>query len=445
MRRCVLKHTLLLALGAVLAPAVPAQAQFGGLGSEYLSVGYEQEARHNPIARLQRRLASGEVQLEWKAERGYFDSLLEALDIDPSSQVLVFSPTSLQYRLIGPSTPRAIYFSDDTYVAYVQNSTIVEITTMDEQLGSVFYVFNNAQNAARPLERENERCLVCHDSSGLAAGGVPLLLARSGLFDRRGVLLEDISGTGNTTDATPIAERWGGWYVTGQSGQQSHLGNVVLSNPGQVAQVQEHLQFNIDSLANSGLFNTAPYPRDTSDIVALMVLEHQLTVQNQVTYVKFKAPMVLQRTGHGDYRDAQRWIELPAPAQKALSRMLDKLVDILLFVDAAPLADRITGDPAFAASFQARGKRDAQGRSLRDFDLETRLFKYPLSYLVASADFDALPPYAKDYVYQQINERLRSGDTLPVPAEAREAALAILSAIKDDFAPYATPAPTPGA
>ncbi|MDR0782030.1 MAG: hypothetical protein LBF16_15325 [Pseudomonadales bacterium] len=432
-----LKHTLCLATGALaLSAALPAAAQFS-LGAEYEALGYSKEATHNPVARLQQQLDSGEITLEYRQDHGYFAALIAALGIDLSSQVLVFSPTSLQYRLIGNKTPRALYFSDDTYIGLVQNSTIIEVTTHDEILGTVFYIFNNVKDQPHHLVRENERCLVCHDSGGLGVGGVPQLMVRSGLFDQRGFLLQDFSGVDNTSDTTPIAERWGGWYVTGQHGAQPHLGNIILNDATQLTQVAALRQGNLDTLENAGFFTTSHYPRATSDIVALLVLEHQVTVENQITYVKFKAPRVLERTGHGDAVNASSWAELPVSAQKVLTRMLDKLADALLFVAAAPFEDRISGAADYAAWFQQQGPRDAQGRGLRDFALDTRLFRYPLSYLVLSRDFDSLPPYAKDYVYQQIAARLAHDTTLSATAEERQAALEILSVLKEDFAPYA--------
>src|SRR5690606_8592637 len=143
--------------------------------------------------------------------------------------------------------------------------------------------FHNRRNSDEPFERLNYRCLVCHDSNGTMGGGIPLLLARSALYDFNGNQLRDFSGVGNTTDQTPFAERWGGWFVTGQHGSMTHLGNVQLPGPGAVDSIQDHLLGNLDTLAGQGLFDTEPYIRATSDVVALMVMEHQLTVLNQLT------------------------------------------------------------------------------------------------------------------------------------------------------------------
>ena len=75
--------------------------------AEYPQIGYSDKPTHNAIARLQQRLDKGEVKLEWRAPRGYLDSMLKVLNIDPSSQSLVFSKTSLQIAYISEKTPRA--------------------------------------------------------------------------------------------------------------------------------------------------------------------------------------------------------------------------------------------------------------------------------------------------------------------------------------------------
>jgi hypothetical protein len=82
--------------------------------------------------------------------------------------------------------------------------------------------------------------------------------------------------------------------------------------------------------------------------------------------------------------------------------------------------------------------RDGQGRSLRDFDLETRVFRYPLSYLVYSAAFDALPQGAREMVYERFAAVLRGEDRSEPFARLsdgdRAAILAILAATKPEFA-----------
>ena len=444
------KQWLLPAFGGIVlaASSVYAGASYGANprvdpNYEYDRIGYGARATENPVARLAERIEKGEVELEWKQERGYFDSFLEALEISPGSQTLVFSPTSLQHKLISPETPRALYFNDETYIGYVQNSSIVEIATMDAEKGLVFYVFNNVRKPKERFERATQQCLVCHDSQGAMGGGVPSLMALSSIYTENNRNLKSLSGAGNVNDSTPVDERWGGWYVSGWNGSQAHVGNIRLPEPGDLGQVDDAMQDNgnLVTLEGTGFFDTGAYPRPTSDMVALLVLEHQLTVQNQLTYVIFKASAVLERLGEADAAKAPSWDAMPERAQNILTRMLDELVDKMLFVDAAGYEDRIAGLREYEDWFQAQGPRDAEDRSLRDLDLGRRLLEHPLSYLVYSDSFDGLPGYARDYVYQRFAEILQgkdqSGDYAHLSQHDRRAILEILLDTKPEFRPYA--------
>ena len=95
------------------------------------------------------------------------------------------------------------------------------------------------------------------------------------------------------------------------------------------------------------------------------------------------------------------------------------------------------GTSGFAEEFAAKGPRDGKGRSLREFDLKTRIFKYPCSYLIYSEDFDALPAPAKTYVYHRLLEVLsgrdQSGDFERLTKADRQAVLEILLATKTDL------------
>jgi hypothetical protein len=181
----------------------------------------------------------------------------------------------------------------------------------------------------------------------------------------------------------------------------------------------------------------APYPSDTSDIVALMVLEHQVTVQNQIGYINFKAPAVLHRRDMAEAVSAKSWDGLPALAQDALIRMMDKLVSLMVFMEAADFSSPISGLPAYTEGFMAKGPVDEQGRSLREFDLRTRLFRYPLSYLVHTEEFKALPPYALDYLYSKLAAYLSGEIELEGSSQYsradRQDALDILIATDPDF------------
>jgi hypothetical protein len=397
--------------------------------SEYPVLHYERAPTHNAIARLQQRLQSGEIKLTYSPPRGYLDSLLAALGIDPSSQTLVYSKTSLQTGSISAATPRALYFDTDTYVGYVQGSGNLELGTMDAELGQVFYTLPNRQDAPVQLQRQTLTCLACHDTYELSGGGVPRFLLMSAYVNIRGEQLTHEDSI-LTTDETPLDSRWGGWYVTGHTGKQVHVGNIQVKDVQELVKLDSVRKLNVDTL--DALFNTTPYLTDKSDVVALLVLQHQVTVQNLLTRANFEVRTALARNGKG--------AALPAKTRDALHGYLDDLAKAMLFGDSAPYTDAIRGNSGFDAWFRKQGTPDAQGRSLRDLDLNTRLLRYPLSYLVYTPSFDALPDYARDYVYGRFAAVLQGrdhADTYAFMSDAtRRDTLQILTATKPSFAQY---------
>jgi hypothetical protein len=398
--------------------------------TEYPLMHYERTPTHNAIARLQERLAAGSVKLTYAAPRGYLDSLLAALAIDPSSQSLVYSKTSLQTGSISAATPRALYFDTDTYVGFVQGSGNLELGTMDSELGQVFYTLPNRDNSAAQLQRETLTCLACHDTYEMMGGGVPRFLLMSSYVSIHG---DQLTHEDNilTTDETPLDSRWGGWYVTGQTGKQVHVGNILVKDVQELVKLDSVRRGNIDTL--EGLFDTRPYLSDKSDVVALLVLQHQVTVQNLLTRANFETRKALAAVG-------QKPAAMPKKIREALQGDLDDLAKAMMFGDAAPYSDTIRGNSGFDAWFQKQGIRDSQGRSLRELDLKTRLLRYPLSYLVYTASFDDLPDYARDYVFSRFALVLRGRETSATYAfmsdSDRRDTLAILASTKPAFAQY---------
>jgi len=416
--------------------------------NEYPEVGYGERPTRNAIVDLQRRLDSGEARLTFRAPRGYLDSLLEALRIDASSQTLVFSKTSLQISAIRPATPRAIYFNDDTYVAWVQGTELLEIVAMDAALGPVFYTLPNRDEGSIELHRETSRCLSCHDTFSMMGGGVPRFLFMSTLVGSDGVGLTNEPGT-ETTDATPLRERWGGWYVTGNQGGQVHLGNVVLKSAAELKELDSLRRGTVDRL--DGFFDTRPYLTDRSDIVALLVFEHQAYIHNLITLASYKSRIVLasagDRQGEAGPSGLGGWDSLSPKTQAALRAMLEPLVQAMLFVDATDVGSGIKSGSGFDAWFESQGPRDPQGRSLRQLDLKTRLLKYPMSYLVYSPAFDNLPEPAKEFVYSRLVDILTGRDESAtfshLSLSDRRAVMEILSTTHPQFARLAARAHSP--
>lgn len=401
---------------------------------DYPFIHYADAPVHNDIARLQKRLDDGSVKLTTTPQHGYLESLLNALHINPDSQTLVFSKTSLQIDFISPATPRAVYFNDDTYVAWVQQSGLLEIVTMDADRGPVFYTLASARPHPQ-LEREVLRCLTCHDSYSEMGGGVPRFLFES-TYDIEGDKLIPDAVSRETTDQTPIAERWGGWYVTGQDGGAAHLGNIptpATRTPVDLAKARRGSLPTLDSL-----FDSAVYLRRTSDIVALLVLEHQVSVHNAIIRANYKSRMLLARLQPGSDPATTHWAQLPEKLQTRLDALLHPLVDSLLMSHAAPLPEKVVGSNGYAAWFQNQGVKDSQGRSLRELDLHTRVFRYPLSFLIYSEGFDALPLFVREHTYAELARNLeQSNPAAPYGNHSsadRRGAYDILVATKPDFA-----------
>jgi hypothetical protein len=412
------------------------RAQFDR-GAEHQAIAYSASTPTDPVARLQKQIDGGAVKLSFDEKWGYLPSLLEALDIPLSSQGLVFSRTSLQVDRIGPWAPRAIYFNEDVYVGGVQGGPILEIASVDPSLGAIFYTLEQQQSATPRFTREGSTCLMCHDSSS-TTGGVPGLIVRSVIPDRHGYAFGSVHD-GPTTDMTPIALRWGGWYVSGAATGQVHMGNVMSpSLTHEVGNVRQYLAKGPvkpapGTVSLAKLFDTGAYLTPHSDAVALMVLAHQAHVHNLITIANFETRKALWEESAGAARGASA-----AYQESTLRRVrsaTEPLVRAMLFADETPLSGEIKGTSSFAADFMARGPRDARERTLRDLDLERRLFKYRLSYLIYSESFNALPDLARSAVYQRFREVLDGSDpeVSHLPPHERRAILEILEATKPDF------------
>ena len=368
-------------------------------------INYETAPVDNPVSQLQARLDSGETKLDFDDRVGYLKSVLRELAVPESSQMLVFSKTSLQRHRIAPRTPRAIYFNDDMYVGFCQHGDVAEFSAVDPQLGVVFYTLDQEETDKPKFTRQNDNCLLCHASTQTRS--VPGHLVRSVYVDPVGFPVFAM-GTHRIDHTSPLAKRWGGWYVTGTHGEQTHLGNLIVSGKQVREPVDNTAGQNVTDL--SSLLKTSAYLTPHSDLVALMVLEHQAETHNLITRANFTTREALYAEAHlnKDLNEPEghRWQSTNTRIQSAGN----ELVKYLLFSGEASLTAKLRGTTSFAEEFTARGPRDPQGRSLRDFDLARRLFKYPCSYLIYSRSFDALPREAKDFVYRRLWEVLSGAD-----------------------------------
>ena len=394
---------------------------------DHPAIAYTKAPVSDPIYQLSRRIQSGAVRLERDGPNGYLKSLLAALQIPIESQSLVFSQTSAEGKLITPRNPRAVFFADTVAVGNVHGSDAIELAAQDPAQGVIFYTLSQAPAEKPQLTRDNT-CLGCHLSWDTL--GVPgfFVLSTFPMSDDKNAYASGFTADHRST----LVDRWGGWYVTGKPGPLRHMGNVPV-----VVHGQPDLQVRTPVLASlEGKFDTKTYLTPYSDVVALMVLEHQTHMTNLLTRVGWEARLAAyDRSNAADATPRQR-DDAAARVREAAS----DLVDYMLFVDEAPFAGAIRGSSGFAEKFSAQGPRDGKGRSLKQLDLDRRLMRYPCSYMIYTPAFDALPADARGAVYQRMWQILSGQETgkkyAVLPRADRQAIVEILKETKKDLPAY---------
>jgi hypothetical protein len=369
---------------------------------------YSSAPADNPVTDLQNAIRAAEVTLEHDNQFGYLKSLMDALDIPVESQLLVFSKTSFQNQYIFPEKPRAIYFNDDVYLGSVQHGDVIEISAADQNLGTVFYTLSQKKTPKPRFIRQDHNCLQCHGST--LTRGIPGHVIRSLYVDEKGFPILK-AGTKLTTQASAFAERWGGWYVTGTHGTARHMGNEIAR------ELEWDAELDMESGANrqrvDSRVDTKRYLTEHSDIVSLMVLGHQTQIHNLITQANFETRYALEDQAVMDEILKRDPKVLSDSSKRRIANAGEKLLNSLLFADEVALSDPVVGGSGFTKVFQEAGPRDRQGRSLRELELKTRLFKHPLSFLIYSPSFTGMPDEMKKYVYRRLWDILTDKD----PAE----------------------------
>ncbi len=372
---------------------------------EHKAIQYFETVTNEPVRHLDDLLDKGKATLDYQpGGLGYLPSLLRKLDLNVDSQVLVYTQTSFQAPLISPQHPRAIYFNDDVAVGFVQFGEVMEVSALDPKQGVAFYSLST-HKTDKPGFARREVCLQCHQ--GGQTLGVPGLVVASS-YVPKGAEAEHSRGGFVTDDRTPIEDRWGGWYVSGDLGGQKHQGIPIGPD------LEPH-------------FDTSAYLSPNSDVVALMTLEHQTRMTNLIIRIGW------------DYRIAVADGKLEE-ARPKLDAAIEDMVSYMLFANEAPITAPIKGVSTFSKTFPERGPQDKKGRSLRDFDLQKRLFKYPLSYMIYSKAFDSMPEWTRDRIYRRLYDVLSGKDTsatfAKLSADDRRNVLEILRDTKPNLPDY---------
>jgi hypothetical protein len=394
---------ILAAAGVWLLVAVAVADQrplFPGTLDQHASIDYLGGALSDVVTTLLRDVNEGRTRLAFDGTQGFLASILEQLDVPVESQILVFSKTGLQHPFTSPERPRALYFNDRVVVGYIPGAPVIEIASHDPKQGVVFQTV--AQTPGVPLSSARPpRCASCHLSGNTLF--VPGILVRSNFTAGDGRPLPAL-GNFIVTHRSPLEQRWGGWYVTGTHGAARHMGNSMVIDPARPESAIGDATLNRSTLDDR--VEAAAYPRSTSDIAALMVFDHQGHAMNLLTRLGWEARAAAAE-GRLDF------------AKGELRDLARETADYFAFTEEAKLAAPVRGSPEFQNAFGRRGPRDRQGRSLRELDLQTRLFKYRCSYMIYSPAFDALPPEAKAAVLTRLREVIIDRDTIAILDETK--------------------------
>jgi hypothetical protein len=323
-------------LGRLLAPAAtvaigllagPARGQTQVSGRDQGFVPYSEapinylaDRVNDPVARLQERIDRGAARLEYEPEHGYLKSVLKLLDVPVSSQTLVFSKSSFQYRKISPRTPRALYYNDNVYVGWVRDGHSLEVASFDPDQGAIFYLLEQQQSDQPAFVRATLDCTQCHVAPGTR--GVPGVLVRS-IYTRPSGTQATYTSSFVTGHESPLKERFGGWYVTGTHGRQAHMGNVFVLDRERPERLETAAGANLLKLSDR--FPTAPYLTPHSDLVAQLVLAHQTRMHNLIALTSYQTRLALHaesgrggkpgRPGGRLSEAARKQIEVPAESK----------------------------------------------------------------------------------------------------------------------------------
>ncbi len=429
------------AIGALALLLLAVVAISGSIGSDNLPldddfIRYTSGPVDDPVNALQQRVDKGEVKLAYNGSVGYLRSVLEALDVSTTSQILVFSKTSFQAPRIGPPTPRALYFKDNVAIGFVRTGDVLEFAALDSKQGVHFYTLNQEQAEHPKFERRGDTCLQCHQAG--ATLGIPGLMVRSVFPDRDGMPILSAGSGFITGHRSPLKERWGGWYVTGTTGDQVHMGNAVM--PGATGDSMPPPAGSQNVIDLKPFLDPGAYLTPHSDIVALMTVEHQTQMENLIIRVGWETRLAMVQNLAINKAFHEPNDQIRESTAHRVDAGAEELLSYMLFNGETVLTSPIKGTSGFTEEFEKLGPKDSKGRSLRDFDLKTRMFRYPCSFLVYSKAFDSMPQLVKDRLYKRmwevLTERDKSSQFAHLSAADRRAILEILLDTKKDLPPY---------
>jgi hypothetical protein len=348
---------------------------------------YNEHVPKDRFAMLLKQIDKGEFQPDTSSDQALLRSLLQGLKVPVSSQMLLFSASSLQSEIINPRNPRALFFNEDTYVGYVPGG-VLEIAAADPEVGPIFYVFDRLQPGGPfPRVQRGTKCFNCH--GGTATKRLPGLIAESLLVSQAGSSLETYRRD-EQGHQIPLENRFGGWHLTGKHHIISHKANVIgFARNGKIEKME---------VVPGQSWDTAKHLLPTSDILPHLVHEHQIGFENRLV----RGIYIVRQLKH----DRQGMLGLAEQAE--IDAWAQDFARYVLFADEAKFPrEGIQGDPDYVRDFLEGRRASKRGLSLKDLDLKTRLFKHRCSFMLYTDTWEHAPKELKDRVYYRMAEALR--------------------------------------
>lgn len=406
---------VLLTLSLLGAAAMAAEPAYRVMDFRAPPHNYNEHQPKDRFADLLKKIEKGEFQSDTSSDHAMLRSLLQALKIPVSSQLLLFSASSLQSEIINMRNPRALFFNEDTYVGFVPGG-VLEVASADPEVGPVFYVFDRMQPGGPfPRVQRGTKCFNCH--GGTATKRLPGLIAESLLVSQAGSSLETYRRD-EQGHQIPLENRFGGWHLTGKHHISGHKANVIgFTRNGKSEKMD---------VVPGQTWDTAKHLLSTSDILPHLVHEHQIGFENRLV----RGIYIVRQLKH------DRKGMLGNAEQEEIDAWAQDFARYVLFADEAKFPrEGIEGDPAYVRDFLEGRVTSKRGLSLKDLDLKTRLFKHRCSFMLYTDTWEHAPKEIKDRVYYRMAEALRDAQpSMPhLAAEERRVIREILKETMRDL------------
>jgi hypothetical protein len=381
-----------------LAFAPVASAQFYN-DFELKPHGYFTRKPQDPMSLLMEKIDTGEVKITEENGKPLVERLLRELKLDKDTQVLVFSKTSLQKRAVSYRNPRAIYFNESVYLGWMPNGR-VEVASFDPEIGPLFYFQRQLDDTRSRLFVRTRSCLGCH--AGNATNFIPGSLGRSVYPDRTGRVLKGIEDYRRSGHHIPLQDRYGGWFVSGQHGKMRHMGNSIATREDGQVTIDRKRFANLEKLDQ--FFPTDSYLAPGSDIAALLVFDHQVTMHHRLVEATYRARQAL----FDSKLDPMETDVAKLAAGRSIREFtegVDKVIDYMLFREEIALP-KVSCDANFRRAFTANKRTDKGGNSLKDLRLDGRIFEHRCSFMIYSPSFEHMPPMLRGAIYDRLHQIL---------------------------------------